>query len=174
VKAERRLDAIALWWQPRTVTSAGRVQTLDADGRVTSDVPLARVKWADPWVSAGEVPLDDAFVEWTGVQRFDACVYGTMRHLSGLLACGFGDTPEEVVGWFGDMGALQWIVEGVLYRIEGGDEFDGIDGSVGKMEFDEDNVPVFNVGVGSVTYPIRLDTGDLLRSVLCSVFPQNR
>jgi len=174
VKTERCMESIALRWQPRIVASAGRVQTFDANGVVMSDVPVSRVKWSDPWVLAGEVPLDEAFVLWAGVPRFDACAYGTMRHMAGLVACGYGDDPGDVVDWFRDLGELQWLVDGVTYRIVGGEEFEGLNGSSGEMTFDEDDVPVFQVAVGVDTYPIRLDSQDMLRAVLCSVFPSIR
>ena len=170
VRAVRTAEAIRLEWQARTRQEAGRIRTLDANGSVVDDVPSAKVQWGPVWENAGEVPLGDAFVSWTGVRAFDACAFGVMRHLVGLLAHGYGETPEEVVGWFFDMGVLQWIVEGVEYRVDREVEpLVGIVGSRGVIALNDR--PVICLTVGEREYPITLDTPESLRAFLVAAVP---
>jgi len=170
VRAVRTEEAIRLEWQSRTRQEAGRVRTLDANGNVVDDVPASKAQWGPVWEIAGEVPLGDAFVAWTTVRAFDACAFGVMRHLVGLLAHGYGETPEDVVGWFQDMGSLQWIVEGVEYRIDRELEpLVGIVGSRGVIAMNDR--PFLYLTVGEREYPISLDSVEAQRALLIAAVP---
>ena len=145
----------------------GRVKTLDANGSVERDVPVCLAKWGSPWVDAGVVPLGDEFVTWSGVRQFDACVYGVMRHMVGLMACGYGEEPSDIVEWFKDMAAMGWITDGATYAIDKDvDPFVGLIGSKGVMLFSDDDLPVLSLKVGGREYPIVLDTIELQKSLL--------
>lgn len=171
VRAVRTEDAIRLEWQSRTQQSAGRVQTLDANGSVVDDVPTSKVQWGPTWEIAGEVPLGDAFVAWTTVRAFDSCAFGVMRHLVGLMAHGYGEEPEEIVEWFQDMEALQWIVEGAEYRIDREVEpLVGMVGSRGGISL-EGETPVLRLVVGEREYPILLNAPEIFRAFLVAAVP---
>lgn len=174
VRATRTADQIRLEWQVRTVVSRGRVQTLDANGGVERTEGIARAQWGSPWALAGALPLDDAFVAWSTVRHYDACAYGAMRHLAGLLAGGYGPAeadPEEedaaaIVGWFRDLGALAWLAEGARYRLDREHApLVGLVGAAGTLGWSED-CPVLYLAVGEREYPIRLDTAEAHRALL--------
>lgn len=168
LKATRDETTVALWWQARTRAANGRVQMVDANGAVLADTTVAQARWGDPWTCAGSIPLDDAFVEWAGVATFDACAHGVMRHMVGLAAAGYGDDLSEIVGWFRDLAALEWLIEGATYRIEAHPLLEGIAGTVGVLWVSDDGADYaldVRVGAGD-PYRIALDTPALLRAAL--------
>ena len=174
VRAVRTEEAIRLEWQSRTRQDAGRIRTLDANGSVVDDVPASKAQWGPVWESAGEVPLNDAFVSWTTVRAFDACAFGVMRHLVGLMVGGYHseerDDPEEIVEWFQDMASLQWIAEGAEYRIDREVEpLVGLVGSHGVLAMNDR--PVLYLTVGEREYPISLDTPEAVRAFLIAAVP---
>ena len=169
VRATRTEESILLEWQIRTVHDAGRVRTLDANGDVVSDVRTPHARWGTTWHLAGSVPLDDAFVEWSGVPLFDACAAGAMQHMAAALAAGYGETPEEIVSWFSDMASGDWLIEGAQYRIvRDVPPVEGLVGSVGTLALDADGNPILTLHVGERAYPVGLEDPATLRAFLCS------
>jgi hypothetical protein len=145
------------------------VQTVDANGSVLSASSLARARWGATWERAGEIPIDEAWVAWTGVPDCDACVYGMMRHMVGLVAAGYGDDPEEVVGWFADVSLSQWLVHGAAYRIGRHPQLEGIEGTVCRMRIGDDSpYYVLDVDVGGRAFAIPIDTIEIQRAILQS------
>lgn len=170
VKGCRSMEEIQLLWQPRTVVQGSRVQTLDANGSVLRDEHVSEVRWGDAWNVAGVIPMDEAFAEWSGAHAFDACSYGVMRHMVDLCAAGYGETPEEVVSWFRDLGRLEWLIDGALYRVvSGSSPFDGLRGAIGMVRGEDENL-FFDIVVGEGTYSVSLDSHDLHVAMLTKVF----
>ncbi len=167
LKAERTAATVSLWWQVRTRLARGRIQTIDANGKVMDDVAVARERWDAGWVCAGEIPIDDALVAWAGVRECDACIHGIMRHLVGLGVAGYGESLGEVVEWFRDLAQGVWMVEGASYRVERHQLLDGLAGAVGVLRMDGDgDDPVLDVRVGERSFSIALDTPALRRALL--------
>jgi hypothetical protein len=145
------------------------VQAVDANGAVLADTTVARARWDAPWTRAGAILLDDAFVEWSGVAAFDACAHGVMRHMVGLAAAGYGDDVADIVEWFRDLSALEWLIEGAAYRLEAHPLWEGMAGAVGVLWADEDGTGhALDVRVGAESYRIPLHTLDLMRAMLQS------
>ena len=111
-------EHVDVYWHARYKFAAGNALCLDPQGDVIEEIPLARARYVDPWRLGGTINLSDEIVEISGVDDFEWFVYGLARHAVGLIVCGYGETVEEVIGWFDDIKAGQWIVPGT-YRYAG-------------------------------------------------------
>ena len=118
VKAEFVDDQINVLWQPRYVTDGGDLCTLDANGDVEKRVPVAEGRYDEPYRIAGTIPIVDDTVEFCGLPHVNEFLFGLMRHAVCLILGGWGDTPEEVVGWFSDINKLDFLQEGE-YQVVG-------------------------------------------------------
>lgn len=107
----------------------GQFVELDANGNVDRTTPVNKMKYGDPWRLAGEIPVSKEIVDLCGLQDFDWFLYGLMRHAVGLVTFGFGDDPADVMSWFGDISAADYIVGGT-YEVVGPERkpFEGLDG----------------------------------------------
>lgn len=174
VRARRLEEAIRVEVQTRVEIVGGRVHTLDANGDVVGDASVQEHEWGDPWSCAGEIPIDDALVEFCGVAALDACCYGLMRHVVGTIVLGYGESPEEVAGWFRDFVSMEWVHEG-MYRIDREhDPLIGLVGTRGEIVFGYDpdvDAPVLNLRVGTTDHAIPLDTAALAVAFACSAIP---
>lgn len=129
IKSISNGDGIEVFWKPRFVIKKNLVKKLDFNGDVESVSNIVDVDWGNEWISAGEICLSDSVVEICGLENFDAFVYGLMRHVVGLMICGYGDEPCDVVRLFDDIKKQEFIVEGG-YRIVG--DHGDISGLVGN------------------------------------------
>jgi len=129
VKAERDPQAIRVYWQARTTIQDGQFVELDANGSVDRTIPVHRMRYGDPWRQAGEIQISRELIDLCGLQDFDWFLFGLMRHSAGLIAHGFGEDPEEVMSWFDDVAAADYIVGGVYEVVGPGREpFVGLEG----------------------------------------------
>jgi len=96
----------------------GHLVELDAQGEEYRRTPAIGAEYPDPWQLAGEIPAGHAVLELSGLQDFDWFQFGLMRHAAGLIALGYGDTPEEVMEWFEDPRAGDYVRKGE-YRVVG-------------------------------------------------------
>jgi len=169
VRAVRTSEAVRLEWQQRTEQApGGMIRTLDVNGAVVAEGPLHRHRWAPTWALAGSIPLGDTLVAWCGVRNYDACAYGIQRHAAGLLAYGYGDTPEDVADWFADPADLDWAIDGVRYRIDRSfPPLDGLVGSIGVLDASGQH-PVLNLRVIDRIYPISLEDSSSQCALLCA------
>jgi hypothetical protein len=118
VRATVGEDGIEVHWHTRYKFEGNKALSLDPQGDVVEEIPLVRVRYAEPWRAGGTIKFSDELVEISGVDDFDWFVHGLARHAVGLIVCGYGETVEEVIGWFEDVLAGQWIVPGT-YRYVG-------------------------------------------------------
>jgi hypothetical protein len=93
----------------------GRVCVIDANGDVESSFPRERAIYPKTMRRAGLIPVDDAFVEFSCLENFEDMLEAIMRHSSYMIACGYGDYPEEVVGWFESIAEAEFM-NGTSYR----------------------------------------------------------
>ena len=157
---------VRLEWQPMVRFRQGWVQLLDVNGNVMSDARIGNVRWGPPWVLAGVVPLDDSFVAWSGIAAFDACAYGMMRHLAGLLVGGYGDEPEEVVIWFKDMAKLEWLVDGATYCFDRDcPPIEGLIGVTGQIAWQEESAVLY-IDAGKRQHEVSLSDVAMQRALL--------
>lgn len=118
IKSERVPNAVRVCWQARTRVDAGALVELDAQGEECQRTGLRSATYPDPWQLAGEILADASIVEIAGLQDFDWFQFGLARHAAELIRLGYGDTPQEVMGWFTDLRAADYIRAGE-YRVVG-------------------------------------------------------
>ena len=111
MKAELAEDEIHVFWQPRHTVEDGYLCRWDANGNIEYRVPVAEGRYDVPYRLAGVIPVVDATVDFCGLKEFNDFLFGIMRHVVCLIIGGWGDTPEEVVGWFQDLSALEFLQE---------------------------------------------------------------
>ncbi|MBN2258104.1 MAG: hypothetical protein JW704_09795 [Anaerolineaceae bacterium] len=171
VRAVLRDDGIELLWQVRTKVSGSNLLIFDANGAVEASTPRERAVYPESMRSAGLIPLDDAFVEFCGVENFSDAVIAVMRHAAYMLACGYGDTPEEIVEWFSDLKEVKFM-DGTSYKIiSERDEFRGLIGVKGVVYKDEDDVHVLHAMVMEEEFQIPLIDNKILISFIIATVP---
>lgn len=81
----------------------------DANGVATSSTPRHRAEYPPSMQSAGTIPIGAEFLEFAGEEYFEELVGAVMRHVTNMVAAGYGDTPEEVVEWFSPINELKFL-----------------------------------------------------------------
>jgi len=114
-----RLDlltgAIVLQHQPKVSFSMGATLVTDLNGRTREEFysPHSDVL-GDGWSEGASLPLDTPqFSGLGGVELAE----GVARHAACLLANGYGEDEEEVMGWFADLAALDFVEGSIKYRV---------------------------------------------------------
>lgn len=118
VKGERDARGVHIYFQPRTRVEAGCLVELDANGEEVDRQPMLGASYPEPWRLVGTLEPTATIVEVAGLQDFDWFQFGVLRHAVRLIAGGWGDDPEEVMGWFADLRDGDWI-RGGQYRLVG-------------------------------------------------------
>lgn len=171
IKAQVKTDGIHVFWQQRVKVVGGRVQVLDANGEVESDHPYGRFQFGDLYKSCGVISVNDDFVEFCGEDNFDEFVDAVALHVVNLVALGYGETPDEVVGWFNDLESKSFIVDGgYLFRSEHG-QFAGLIGRKSRIESDEAGELTIVGVVGEEEFKIPMDTKTSIISFVLSTVP---
>lgn len=111
-------DRIDIYWKRRFDCDKDFVIYYDFNGDIESKMHASRVDWGEEWVFAGSIKLVDEMVDLCGIENFDKFVYGIMRHVVCLLICGYGESAEEVIGWFDNFEEYGFVVDG-RYKIIG-------------------------------------------------------
>lgn len=172
MKALRGDDAIEIFWQPRYKYEEGKAYIIDAQGEIESVVNIASVKYGASWRSAGIILVDDSLVEFCGLENFDFFVYALMRHSVNLIAGGWGETPEEVVGWFKGLGNLDFLLD-IDYQISDPvlEPFLGLQQCKVEVETSSDGGRVGKVIVKEDKFLFDLEDREVLIPFLISVVP---
>lgn len=149
VKAVLGLNNIDISWQIRHEVVNGKVNIIGAQGEIIESVSQAQADFDELWVSCGSIPIgSDDMIDMCGVSNFDLMLNGLMRHVVRLIVLGWGETPDDVVGWFGDIKSCDFIVSG-KYVV--GDEpigmFDGLSGSIVEMDGEFEDCPTGKIVV---------------------------
>lgn len=129
---------IQLCWQTRYRISEGYVYYIDENGDEFDHEHAMYAKYSEnPWNPIDTVLIDsEEFIEFSkGATR--ATIEAVMRHQALLLALGFGDSVEDVAGWFKDLRTGAFIAH-ALYEIRDGvGKYHGCDGmQIEVEEFD--------------------------------------
>lgn len=170
VKSQLTNDGIELFWQARTRVHNGQLSVYDANGQVESSRPRARAVYPDPMTSSGIIPLDDKFVDFFGAENFDDIVGAIMKHVAHLVACGYGESPEEVIEWFLNVKELSFV-DGINYRFKNPiDPFIDLDGLACFVERGESGF-LINVKVGDHDHVVPIEGGKMLISFIISTIP---
>lgn len=175
IKAEVVESGIELSWQVRTKISNGRLCVLDANGDVKLAIPRERAIYPETMRSAGIIPVDDAFVEFSCLDRFERMLEAVMRHATYMIACGYGDSPQEVVGWFEKIAEAKFV-NGTSYRfIEEHDPFVdllGVECVVYEDEDEDGEVDLVVVAdVRDKKFEFRIDSDKSLVSFILATIP---
>ena len=76
---------------------------------------------ASPWTVGAAISMDEAplaqVLQEAGGNKAESLINGIMRHATGLFASGFGEDEQEVMGWFKDPASLEFIDDGMSYKV---------------------------------------------------------
>lgn len=165
---------IEVAWQERTVIVDGKTHWLDENGETIRIEPFVSSQFPeDPWVLAGEIPLDrPGMIEFSN-KGMRKVIESIMCHTSKLIALGFGENAAQVAEWFSRPEDGLFIIASE-YRIqEGIGMFHGVDGLIFTVSDlkDEELSGVISVGDHeSFELKQRLEPGTL-REFLVSTIP---
>ena len=164
-------ECIEISWKPRFQYEGGTVSVLDFNGDIESVVHASEVEWGDEWRLAGEVKLIDEMAVMAGLENFDRFVFGLTRQIVHLIVCGYGETPEEVIGWASDFVNREFIVEGEYRVVDGHGDFEGLDGNRVLIEILENNLIVAKVFVREAEFEFNIDDESKFGSFVISTIP---
>jgi|GEM_PF-2833726 len=111
IKGVRTDEAIDIYWKPRFEYDNTNVIIFDFNGEIQEKVHGSIIDWGEEWRLAGSIKMVDEMVVMSCLQHFDDFVNALMRHAVCLLTCGYGDSPEDVIGWFDKFGERKFVVE---------------------------------------------------------------
>lgn len=172
VKSLREGNDVAVYVQPCTRVRDGQFERLDANGEVKSAVSVKLMSYDSPWELCGKIPIEDSWLKYCPLLDFDKFVYGIERHVAHLIALGFGDTPEEVVGWFSELSEAEFVME-ADYEVVG-PEYGALAGMRGHW------MDVFEVAEGLIVgeiegfgskYPFRYTIEEFLAPFVIATIP---
>ena len=164
-------SGIELFWQVRTKVSGKNLLVFDINGSVESSIPRERAIYPEHWRSAGIIPVDDDFVEFCGIDRFDETIAAVMRHATYMLAGGYGDEPEDIIEWFTDMREKKFL-SGTAYKfIKDCDPFVDLVGIKGVVNIGDDDKFVLKTMVRDTTFDMILDSDKVLTSFMVATVP---
>lgn len=170
VKSVLLESGIELFWQIRTKVVGSEMISYDYNGSVLSSQPINRVVYPEPMKSAGTVPLDDSFVEFCGVDKFDSMIQAIMRHLVGMLVSGYGDTPEEIVSWYRNLSELNFIVGSDFKFVEENEPFLDLLGLTCVVE-EVDGEITARISVAEHIFDVPLIDNETIVSFILSTVP---
>ncbi len=177
VKVARYEEEIRVEWQPRYVTEDGHLCTIDANGDVESRRPIHEARYDDdPYRLAGTIPVTDEMVEFAGLVAFEKFIYGVMRHVTYLIVGGWGDSPEEVVGWFQNFGNVNTLDIPFLiigdYKVVGPEwePIVGLNGLTISLDYGEEFIEA-TIKVVDSNFDFPLDTREVITAFLISTIP---
>lgn len=171
VKAKYIDSGIELSWQVRTNFIKGNLISYDSNGMVETSCPIERAHYYDSMKSAGIVNIDDNFAKFCGIEHFNDVIFSIMRHMVNMVTAGYGDNPEEVVGWYSNISELKFLV-GTRFRFDYEYEpFVDMIGLIGFVDIDDDGEYVVSIEVRNDIFRVPLDSDKILVSFIISTTP---
>lgn len=135
-KGEIKGESIVISCHRRHRVEGGVIHELDPDGDIIRSGHARSFEWGDPWGVAGEVKLTDELATMCEPVRFGEFSAAIMRHVVTMISEGYGDCPEEVVGWFGEKGMTYMVGAVFLFTGDSG-KFTGLIGQRAHVEMSE-------------------------------------
>lgn len=171
MKAEVVGQGIDLSCQVRTRVEKGKLLVLDVNGNVESSMSRERAIYPSPMRSAGIIPVDDAFVEFVCMDRFEEALEAVLRHSAYMVACGYGDSPEDVVEWFSGLGEADFI-DGTSYKfVEEHEPFIGLCGVSCVAYEDDDYGFTIQATIREQEFEFKIESDKSLVSFILSTIP---
>lgn len=142
MKAERVENEVVVYWQDRyRPDEYGNVLRIGPDNEVIEKMRPDRARFKDKaWVEAGRINLcREEVYEMAGLKDLDRMVMGIMKQVCELIALGWGETPSQVVEWFGEPESGDFLVDS-RYMVEvSRGPFSGMAGNAVRLKYDADN-----------------------------------
>lgn len=132
IRALLETNEIGVYWHERYEAKGGQVRVIGPDDEVEREVPVQSADIGESWVKAGAIPVGRELLELLSLKSdFELLLTGIMRHVTQLIAQGWGRTPSEVVEWFRDIKSLEFLVVG-KYDVHGPcrPPMEGLEGTV--------------------------------------------
>lgn len=165
VKAEVDDAGIHFYWQQRTIAEKGEILVFDWNGEVESRHKYGEFQYGDLYRSFGSILFDASFVENWGAD-YDAAIESICSHVLKLVILGYGDNPEQIVGWFRDMESMEFLVESDYQFVVGRGSFLGMDGTRVSVSIDDDIISIHKDG-----YDYTIDDTNVAKDFVLSTFP---
>lgn len=171
VKGNRLDDRIDVSWQRRTVIDGTTVHLTDENGDVVNSMQCANIEWGDEWVSAGSIIYTDGMVEMAKIKDFERFCFGMMRHVVCLSAGGYGDSIADVVEWFKDICAAEFIIDGEYKIVDSHGDIADMAGNIITVDRDDSGKLNAEIIVRERRFPFDLNIPSTLTSFIITTIP---
>jgi len=162
---------IDLLWQVRTRIEKNSLCILDFNGEVIETMSRKNAIYPPVFSSAGQVPVNDSFVEFCGAERLEETISAVMRHMVRFAVLGIGDDLSSIVEWYKDMQGASYL-DGKSFKIERGiGVFEGLDGAICNTGIDNEGNAKCEVVVSNTGFDLDVGCDKTIVDLFLSSMP---